>query len=395
MTLNGKYLGGWKEFATYYSLDHGHMVLFEYKHTSHFDVRICDKSTLEIDYPFHGTQDAQGNLDQISDDDSVKISDELPPFHKTRQKSPISSPQPCKKLRTCTSEAVEDDIGDTTEFLRVKQFTSKTTEAINKAQTFRSRSPSFTIVMKPSYVDGHFLHVPLQFAEIYLKKEERNILLQVLDGRTWTCKYRFPNIFGRWKEFVSDNDLKVGDVCLFEITKIRDLSLKVQIFPLAEESNSPPVQETVQGDGIHWFDPGRVLHVGCLNINSRKDKKTTKRSSLLTGALKEASEFASENPFFKVKIRADNKFRPNVPFVFMRDYYNNNMMQIVMLQFGKKLWPVKLVRTANRDRDRWKLSNGWSVFARESKLVGGDYCVFELINIENAVLNVHIFRGHG
>ncbi|XP_061345457.1 B3 domain-containing transcription factor VRN1-like [Gastrolobium bilobum] len=266
---------GWKEFSTYYSLDHGHMVLFEYKHISHFDVRICDKSTLEIDYPFHGSQDAQDNLDQISDDDSVKISDELPPCHKNTQKSPMSSPQPCKKSRTCTSGDVErsstlqnlpqyvqiegtnlekskfasvkkeadEDIGGsgTTEFLRVKQFTSKLTEATNKAKTFRSKSPSFTIVMKPSYVDGQFL---------------------------------------------------------------------------------------------------------------------------------------------------------NVPLVFMREYFNNNM-QIVMLQFGKKLWPVKLVSYANRDSAGWKLSNGWLQFARESKLVGGDYCVFELINRENAVLNVHIFRGHG
>ncbi|XP_061358903.1 putative B3 domain-containing protein Os03g0621600 [Gastrolobium bilobum] len=373
---------GWKEFSTYYSLDHGHMVLFEYKHTSHLDVHIFDKSTLEIDYPFHCTQDEQDNLDQISDDDSVKISDELPACHKNTQKSPMSSPQPCKKLRTCTSKVErsstlqnlpqrvqiegtilekskfasvkkepDENIGGTTEFLRVKQFTSKIT-AIKKAKTFRSKSPSFTVVMKPAYVDGYDLAVPVQFAEIYLKKKERNILLQVLDGRTWTCKYRFPRISSRWKKFVTDNDLKVGDVCLFEMTNIRDLSLKVHIFPLAEESNSPSVQ----------------------------------------GALKEASEFASENPSFKVKIKTDDKFRPDVPLVFMRDYFNN-MMQIVMLQFGKKLWPVKLVRykSAHRNGARWKLVNGWLQFARESKLVDGDYWVFELINRENAVLNVHIF----
>ncbi|XP_061358912.1 B3 domain-containing transcription factor VRN1-like [Gastrolobium bilobum] len=254
---------GWKEFSTYYSLDHGHMVLFEYKHTSHFDVRIFDKSTLEINYPFHCTQDERDNLDQISDDHSVKISDELPPCHKNTQKSPMSSPQPCKKLRTCTSNVErsstlqiegtilekskfasvkkepDEDIGGTTEFLRVKQFTSKITEAIKKAKTFRSESPSFTVVMKPAYVDGYNL---------------------------------------------------------------------------------------------------------------------------------------------------------NVPLVFMRDYFNN-MMQIVMLQFGKKLWPVNLVSyaSANRNGARWKFSNGWLQFARESKFVDGDDCVFELINRENAVLNVHIF----
>ncbi|XP_058736820.1 B3 domain-containing protein At3g18960-like [Vicia villosa] len=43
---------GWKEFAQYYFLGHGHFLVFKYQRHSKFHVDIFDnKSTLEIDYP--------------------------------------------------------------------------------------------------------------------------------------------------------------------------------------------------------------------------------------------------------------------------------------------------------------------------------------------------------
>ena len=83
---------GWKEFATYYSLDHGHLVFFEYKESSRFEVHILDMSGLEIHYPFYGTQDES--------DEAVEILDEMPSSQNTRMKSTMSSPQACKRLRT-------------------------------------------------------------------------------------------------------------------------------------------------------------------------------------------------------------------------------------------------------------------------------------------------------
>lgn len=62
-----------------------------------------------------------------------------------------------------------------------------------------------------------------------------------------------------------------------------------------------------------------------------------------------------------------------------------------MLQFDEKIWQVELVSYPS-DLTR-KLSVGWSRFADENKLQVGDVCVFELINKEDAVLDVHIFRG--
>jgi len=41
---------GWKEFAEYHSLAHGHLLLFRYEKTSKFEVHIFEKNALEINY---------------------------------------------------------------------------------------------------------------------------------------------------------------------------------------------------------------------------------------------------------------------------------------------------------------------------------------------------------
>ncbi|XP_061336825.1 B3 domain-containing transcription factor VRN1-like [Gastrolobium bilobum] len=277
---------GWIAFATYYSLDHGHLVLFEYKQTCNFEVHIFDKSTLEIDYPLHVPQDAQDNLDQMSDDDSIKILDEIPPCHKTREKSPMSSPQPRKKSRTDTS------------------------------------------------------------GDVMRRSTEQNLPQQVQTEGTNFEKSKFASV--------------------------------------KKESD-----ESVQREGINWLDSQRVVDVENKTVVTRKGEKAT-HCPFTNEALKEANKFASENPFFTFNIKAG--LRPHVPRAFIREYLNNKR-QIVKLQFGKKLWPVKLL--CYRHNSSAMFSSGWSQFARESELLGGDVCVFELINREDAVIDVHIFRGQG
>ncbi|KAJ1427652.1 DNA-binding barrel domain superfamily [Sesbania bispinosa] len=325
---------GWEEFATHYSLDYGHMVLFEYKDTSNFGVHIFDKTTLEIQYPFHATQDEQDNIDQISNE-SVELLDNLPPptCKKTTSKS---CPQPHKKLRTATTSGgvgsspklqnspqhanIKEDVSGTTQCQKVEQLIFKITRALNRAETFRSKNPSFIVVMKPSYVGRGNLSISSQFAEKYLKENQRDILLQVLDGRTW--------------------------------------------HESVEEPHSPsPQGEATQRTSLH---------------------------PITGGALIEANKFTSENPFFKVYIKPSSTkiYRPRVPVTFL-----NKKKNTLMLQIGKKLWPVRVLRYPYEGSS--KLSGGWTRFARENKLLDGDVCVFELINNrKDAVFDVHIFRGH-
>nr|XP_025682153.1 B3 domain-containing protein Os01g0905400 isoform X2 [Arachis hypogaea] len=97
---------GWKEFASYYSLDHGHLLWFEYNQTSNIEVHIFDKTCLEIDYP---------SMDHISDDDSIEILNELPPRgwpRKTEKAAPKTPSPSTSKMFTSSATTEVDHIDD-------------------------------------------------------------------------------------------------------------------------------------------------------------------------------------------------------------------------------------------------------------------------------------------
>lgn len=81
----------------------------------------------------------------------------------------------------------------------------------------------------------------------------------------------------------------------------------------------------------------------------------------------------------------------HVPISFVKEHLHklHTKEQIVKLQFGKKLWAVKLLCYSHASH----FSSGWRLFREENKLQSGDACVFELINKKDVVFDVHIFRS--
>ncbi|XP_017635907.1 uncharacterized protein LOC108477959 [Gossypium arboreum] len=68
-------------------------------------------------------------------------------------------------------------------------------------------------------------HIAEEFGKRYLKKSGE-MILRIEDGRTWTVEYeRRAGNKGRkaefksnsWGQFAIDNELEVGDVCVFEL----------------------------------------------------------------------------------------------------------------------------------------------------------------------------------
>ncbi|XP_057432185.1 B3 domain-containing transcription factor VRN1-like [Lotus japonicus] len=333
---------GWKEFVKYYSLDHEHLVLFEFKDASHFRVHIFDKSTLEIEYPSNENQGEEHNPDQIGD--------EIPPPKKTKPKSPMSLSQPRKKLRTGKSK----DVGKSPELRKRKKV------QVEDDVGGSTERATFVVELQPYSIDRYSLRIPLHFARTHLKMKKGDIRLERLDGRTWKVYYSFFKLGGGWKKFATDNNLKVGDICVFELTKREPLSLKVLIFPVAQGGVPSSL-------GPHFTN----------------------------AAQREARKYTPKNPSFTVSLNPVIKpaYRPPVPISFIREYLNEKK-QIINLKIEEKLWPVEFIYYP--EFGLGKLSKGWIIFAKESKLVGGDVCVFELINKdeENPVLEVHIFKGH-
>ena len=70
----------------------------------------------------------------------------------------------------------------------------------------------------------------------YLKELEgkHDVILRVLDGRTWHVTLKDGKFYKGWKDFASDNRLNVGDVCIFELTESQGLCFKVSIIPISQ-----------------------------------------------------------------------------------------------------------------------------------------------------------------
>ncbi|XVF17774.1 hypothetical protein REPUB_Repub10bG0152500 [Reevesia pubescens] len=125
--------------------------------------------------------------------------------------------------------------------------------AIKKAKTsqiaraFRSENPIFVIVLQPSYVHAHKVSIPEKFARKYFRKMPEEVILHLSNGKSWPVKYyqhRLERPSAKlccgWRTFVLDNNLQVGDVCVFELTEGTETSLKVTIYKkqVAEDGNS-------------------------------------------------------------------------------------------------------------------------------------------------------------
>lgn len=75
------------------------------------------------------------------------------------------------------------------------------------------------------------------------------IKLQVSDGRQWPvrCLYRGgrAKLSQGWFEFSLENNLGEGDVCVFELLRMKEVVLKVTVYRVTEDaaSLSPPLQQ--------------------------------------------------------------------------------------------------------------------------------------------------------
>lgn len=277
---------GWKEFATRYFLDHGDLVLFKYVGISRFDVHIFDKSAVEIDYRSHFTHDnpvdSVETLDEQCDDGTDNIVYNSDDSEENLDEQCIRSPNGVnlhqddqsrsagfqkpkftkQKLDGEKGKSIFDD-----ECPKVEQSTSL---VLNRATTSKSMHPSFKLVVLPSFIISDSLVIPSEFSEQYLKKTRAVVLLEVTDGRSWPVIFSAPRIIAGWKKFASENNLRVDDVCVFElITKIQSLAFKVSIIPYAGKPTTPISHDHSKSRKVHPPINSRGWEFKCKNF-SRK-----------------------------------------------------------------------------------------------------------------------------
>ncbi|MBA0786856.1 hypothetical protein Gotri_025349, partial [Gossypium trilobum] len=167
-------------------------------------------------------------------DSYIETLDDSPLDQETKKLTPWSI-QPCE-----LKYSAEDDSGrksGSRRCLKPDPVYQKQRACIGGG-AFRTSNSSFSVVIHPSYVGScSALHIPKEFGKRYLKKRGE-MMLRIEDGRTWTVEYeRRARNKGRkaefksnsWGQFTIDNELEVGDVCVFELINENGNLLEVAI----------------------------------------------------------------------------------------------------------------------------------------------------------------------
>lgn len=325
-------------------------------------------------------------------------------------------------------------------------------EAEKVARLFTSSFPSFIKVMKRFNISGSYiLHIPYQFATEHLPICKVKILLHNLKGQTWTVnsipttRVQTSHTFcGGWLSFVRDNNIDLGDICIFEL--VRKCELRVRVLRVEKEGNgysSKVVHEELgadyaeisgcksrkvgansklcsqrvakamtydkKGSAHNKEKHGNMLknhHLHCQSKissgdsairkpTSSQDKQAsfTKSCMSMKSVPEErlaAESFISNFPHFvriMKKFNISGSYTLKVPYRFSMEHLPNCRTEIVLHNLKGECWTVNSI-PAVRVQTLHTFCGGWSAFVRENDIQIGDICIFELIG--KYEMRVHI-----
>ncbi|QHN83704.1 B3 domain-containing transcription factor [Arachis hypogaea] len=207
---------GWKEFATFYTLENGHVLWFEYNGTSNIKVNIFDMSALEIDYPSNG---------RIGDDNSVEILDEPPPRRGRGRpkKKVIAEP---KQSRASTSKTMKSAI-------KAKDIDKNPNTQNLKlhVENEKDGQSEETADLKLPIIQRARPDMDVCFFRMYFENTKQYAILRVGKKQWHATLIYYPNrknaLISNWRLFLEENNLKAGDVCIFELINRQGPDLKI------------------------------------------------------------------------------------------------------------------------------------------------------------------------
>ncbi|KAL2478450.1 B3 domain-containing protein [Forsythia ovata] len=100
---------------------------------------------------------------------------------------------------------------------------------------YLSGKPFFHLVLSKSHVNRPFqFRTPVKF--IPLLPSARVPVILRHGGKNWNMSYigncGFPRFDSNWKTFVLENDLKIGDACVFELMECSSTNLRFKVHVL-------------------------------------------------------------------------------------------------------------------------------------------------------------------
>ncbi|XP_074335332.1 B3 domain-containing transcription factor VRN1-like isoform X2 [Apium graveolens] len=344
---------GWPEFAKFYSICFGYLLVFKYNGDSNFRVSIFEPSALEIDYPvnFVKSTPEKKRVLEIDDFSSSESSDNvLRPCKKTRTKAPSSkaSSKPRQEKEKTGNEVAKY-------------------RALALANAFQSKNPFFIHVMKESHLVGGGwpnVYIPKNFKEAHKNWKTNDQLILHFAEESWVvyCNLNIKcgqcRISRGWTIFARDNSLSVGDVCVFELINLSKKWFQVIIHRAANDANDAEIEKLPRSE----VDKARVLE--------------------------SVKAFKPKHPNFTVEVKYSYLYGGSitVPVDFISRHITKDSCKVNLKLPDGEVWKVKCYI----NKKCAKFSAGWKNFAKENNLAVGDICGFELV--KERLFRVVIFR---
>uniref|UniRef100_A0A0E0KGD3 TF-B3 domain-containing protein n=1 Tax=Oryza punctata TaxID=4537 RepID=A0A0E0KGD3_ORYPU len=295
-------------------------------------------------------------------------------------------------------------------------------------QDIQPEIPVFVAIMKHSNVNSHraCLVIPKRYACAHFPHESQTITLQRQGkNKKWHPKFYVRKdgsaymLHGRWINFVRDNHVKEGDMCIFHLTKFTEGAFRATVHLLREtKSGSFGSFHTSHKrfdlrDGRMWPKVTGARRVSSTedrcnkgegkrqdSRGSSKPYLTADRVSLTEEQVRKLEEVVhpiqSEGPMYvsimnKSNVGTNGLYTIIFGTQFAARYLPEGEQTLTLLMTGKSnAWQVKM---RPRSGDAQMITTGWRHFVRDNRLQIEDICLFQLMNDESTLtMTVHIIR---
>ena len=233
---------GWEAFMRDSGLEVGDFLVFTYNGGSKFSVRVfgpdgCVRDraiTSKFNYNWGSSNDQGEDVKTGIATLPGNISPHGNQSTHEDQKGSTSMEMPRRG-----NDIIDGNLQRTHQSIESETYSSETEVklGLEKADRYVSKSkyPSFSVVMTPTYITKHIVNIPVSVITKHLGCTKKAQIDLRMSGRVWSVRMhvhgKYSCKIGKgWHEFVMDNDLKLGDVCAFELVKEIKPFFKISVF---------------------------------------------------------------------------------------------------------------------------------------------------------------------
>ncbi|CAL4943237.1 unnamed protein product [Urochloa decumbens] len=448
---------GWEAFVDAHHIEENDSLLFRNIENSVFEVLILDSDGCEKMFRCSGIKHTPGvgerSIDSVDiSSSSQRDTTESPGSERTARcvKGNSSRHGKTSKMAITSSSSGEDIPSENESFESDDLQTPPGADYVISCRSHLSEEqkdrvialiqeiqPEITVyvaVMRKCHVHppAPFVAITKEYAFAHFPHGNANVTLQRPGkSKKWHPKfYRRKDksvqmLRGQWLDFVRDNHVQEGDICLFLPTNGRKFTFTVYLLratathsrsgagiqrvgpcPVGPSANMASEIHIKQEptDGEHVSSESDMREISYESLESEDSGDPSQPLYILPG---KSGLSKSQKKIVEERVQA---IQCNVPIYVaimkkssiasMQEFGSRYAAavhlptrgQTMVLHCMRKAWKIKIVFQRGR---RWFLSGGWPKFVRGNGLRVGDICLFELKDQKNLTMKVHIIsREH-